>query len=287
MALEPLLKIASDIVDENEHKKREKFRPILDDTTVNYLARYGQPAKDWLRDQLHGFNNTYRPVQFGWRASEKMEQRIPGIPNPYNISLNDETINRIVDHVANGHISAVRELLLVDLIQQGHNRDKAKGEANYIFIQLLLRLASAQAADSNSALGTLQQIPKEIEKVLDLLIQDKNQRLICTHCYRVIREWNPKRAGGAIIEDGPSQVQCKQCGQVTPTFLIPWNKRSNVYKMTAYTVPAILIIVGILVIVALQDVACTVGSSLAIVGGLVWIFDTWRNSRKSLVIPVW
>jgi len=255
-----LLRSFSFISDVSINNIRKKFRPILDSITVEYLESYGFSANDWLKNQIHGFNKAQ------------------------TIALNNDTIDRIANHIVNGHISAVRELLWIDLIQQGHNRDRADEVANYIFTQLVLRLAPIKTTGSDSELGASQKIPKEAR---DAILSDRNRRLICVHCYRVIREW---KEGNSVEEGmGPSQVQCKRCKQVTPTFLTPWNKKSKFYKVMIYTVPAFLIVAGVMISVFLRipNDSFKLISGFPIILGLFMVFYAWWKSNKSLTTPIW
>jgi hypothetical protein len=260
MALQTLFEQIGEMAEKDEEKRNEMLCSAFDNMSAEYLKKLGEPARIWVKNH---------------------------IMNIKGAKLDEPTANRVVDHIANGHASFVKELLWADLVDQGMKRDKAEKKARSVNSSIpLLFLYEELDSESKSVMkaGT----PSKEAANMAITIGFPSflkQQLICPNCYRIIRKWNRKTG----IEDmGPSHVKCEECGKVIPTFFTPWNKKSKTYKIISFGLP-MLFIVGDLVgsIFLARNIYCIGGSILFFIVGLFWAYQTWRQKEESLTVPTW
>lgn len=259
--IKSILDLASDILEERDEKKQEKILSALDLASSEYLKRHGKPAYEKIKNDILGFPD---------------------------FNLDEQTANRMVNHIANGHLSFIRELLWADLVNQGIQRDKAYRVAAGTFAGLLVTFFFIQAAGPESGIDQYGEVPQAIINwVTQVVAVDQKQRLVCPYCYRVIRQQDPKRGG--IQDMGPSRIKCKECGEIIPTNLVPWNKRSSAFKIFHLGTPLIIMICTIVGAIAYSfgDLTCISISSIIVIGCAIWAFNSWNESKESLSTPTW
>ncbi len=259
MALKFIIDLSSDILEERDEKRQEKILGELDVASSEYLKRHGKPAYEELKNDILSFQD---------------------------MNLNEETVNRIVNHIANGHLSSIRELLWADLVYQGAERDKAYRIAAGTFAGLLVKFFFIQAAGPEAEIGQYGEVPQAIITwITKVVAVEQKQRLICPNCYRVIRQQTAKTGG--FQDMGPSQIKCKECSQVVPTNLIPWSKKSILYKVFTFGLPLLFIIGSVWGIIWSPDNVCITIGGILILCCLILVFNIWRESKASITIPIW
>jgi hypothetical protein len=265
MALELILKIATDQIEKNEEKKNSKIIEALDRSSAEYLAQRGQPARNWLSNEIITFLTTEN-------------KNIPPTP------LDTVIVNRILDHIANGHLSYVRELLWAELIHAGYSIENSSRRGSSVYVGLTLNLLMAVAAGPTAETGTLGEVPQEEIKRLMMIAVSSKFRITCPNCYREIRIWDAHKQLNAF---GPAKIQCSQCNTILPTYLTPWDKTTTKYKIKTFIWPFLFIFGGILSMIFLKIDVCTFMGGASIVIGLFWAFQVWQQGRVSLKIPNW
>ena len=110
--LETLLKgteLVSGLVDD---QRRKKVNAAMDQAAAEYVAQRGQPARAWLHSEIEKLL-TEEDVVYGFVTG----------PTP----LDADTIATCVDHIANGHITMLKDLLYPVLLQRGYKIVDASG----------------------------------------------------------------------------------------------------------------------------------------------------------------
>ncbi len=195
--------------------------------------------------------------------------------------IDDTTANRVLGHIAKGHLSVTKELLWADLMQQRKNPDETYQTASKIFSAILVHLIYAQSKPDGvySDSDTLDEASqKDMEELLPRALISVKRRIICSNCYRVIREGESNEMN---MHYGPSLIQCATCGHITPTHLLPPNKLT-------YTFPPIfLIVVGVFMLVIFRDSVCGIGGWVSIFIGILLAFQLWQQRKEPNKPPIW
>lgn len=284
--LESILELATDIIDEREDKKNAKILDALDKISANYIAQRGIPAREWLKQEIRNslereYKNTQPRITHGLNYFQEY-LLILEIPK---ITLDEKSLIQIVNHITNGHLSYVKDLLCAELVHQGHPTFNASRRADGVFLRLLTIVTMAQAAGKEAETGALGEVNTDELSRLAKIVRGNKRRIICPNCYRIIREWDITKIN---FDFGPLQVQCKQCNNITPTNLTPWDKTSVKHKITVFIGPIIFIIGSIIVIIFFRDQpSCAVTTLIAIPAAVFWAYNSWRQGKESLKVPIW
>ena len=145
-------------------------------------------------------------------------------------------------------------------------------------------MAGAAAAGPQAETGASGKYDEKAAEKLTKITIGNTQRLICPHCYRVIREWDPFKNAPFYA---PAQVQCKDCHTVLLTPFKSWSRSTGKEKVTNFLFPALFIIAGVLILILAQDYAFRFGGGIAVCIGIFWAASLWKQGQQSLTIPVW
>jgi len=259
-----LIELVLDTLESRDEIKAKRLLESLDKVSSVYIKQRGLDAVEWIKREI-------------WKA--------PGLPyEGSDVPLNEEEVDRIINHIANGHLDCVDELLEADLVFRGNNPSWSRYKASSVLNHLVKNFILANAAGNEAKTGAIIDMPASELSKLGLgaasVAQRKRRRVICPYCYRTVREWDPAKSG---YDFGPNQIKCKKCGNIIPTYLIPWNKRTTKEKRRIFAVPVIIMIASLILYIPTQSIYFLI----FLLFGLFWVFYLWRQGQVSLKIPTW
>lgn len=255
----------------NLQKGIDRLLVAISTLSGSYLVHRGQEARTWLEDIINRL----------------IAEALQDDPMP---ELDPLIARRMVNHIANEHLTDLSPLLWAELVQQGCKPEKALLAADKVYKNTLRILWRALRAGKQAETGTLADVSEEVLGNLERLavpVPSVKMRVVCPGCYRVVRDWDTTKETVTI---GPAVAQCEKCNALIPTPFTPWDRATRKQKAeeTRFAIGTIIVSVLAMVLSPFIDpVLCLAVSGVGLLAGILLVISTRKQIKESRTTPRW